>query len=158
MWLQIEQWMEKLGLSYSGQNLASAAFEVLCQLIRAQNTREQLTPEEKNRILEESDYRCAWCCGKSSRFEFDHIVRHSMSFGAAPQCQILCPPCHASKTSNESKNMDNTIFASTFSKRAWSQYVESPRIKPLVYKHRDCHTAACLIADARKYRNNAEVE
>ena len=59
-WQQIEQWMEKLGLSYSGQNLASAAFEVLCQLIHDQNSREQLTPKENHRTLEESDYRCVW--------------------------------------------------------------------------------------------------
>ena len=72
-----------------------------------------------------------------------------MSFGAAPQCQLMCSACHSIKTSQETKNMENTAFASTFSKRAWSQYVESPRIPPLVYKHRECNAAACLIADVK---------
>ena len=74
------------------------------------NQREQLTGEEKCEILERYDHRCAFCGGRAKRMEFDHIVRHSESYGAAPACQILCSPCHQMKTSSESKTMDNTIF------------------------------------------------
>ena len=47
MWQQIEQWMQKLGMTYNGENLPFATFQVLCRLIKEQNSREQLSPEEK---------------------------------------------------------------------------------------------------------------
>ena len=62
-WQQIEQWMEKLGCSYSGQNLASAAFEVRCQLMMDLNVREQLSPKENSTFWELFEYKCAYCDG-----------------------------------------------------------------------------------------------
>ena len=110
---------------------------------------------KKIRILERYEHKCAHCGARARRFEFDHVVRHSESAGANPECQILCQPCHALNTLGESKGLESMIFASTFSKRAWSQYVESDRIPPLVYKHKDCNAEACLIADVKKCRRTA---
>ena len=123
---------------YTGQGLPATAFQVLQHLMKQLNVREQLTGAEKCAILEKYDHRCAFCGSRSKRLEFDHIVRHSDSFGAAPECQVLCAPCHQLKTSNEARNLEGTLFSSCFSKRVWAEYVESERIPPLTYKHREC--------------------
>ena len=74
----------KLGISYAGQGLPAIAFQVLQHLMKELNVREQLTGPEKCAILERFDHRCAFCGSRAKHMQFDHIVRHSESFGAAP--------------------------------------------------------------------------
>ena len=135
--------------------LPAISFQVLQHLMKELNVRESLSGEEKCAIPESVDHRCAFCGGRAKRMEFDHIVRHSESFGAAPECQVLCQPCHQLKTSNEARNLEGILFSSCFSKRAWSDYVESERIPPLVFKHRECVAEQCLVADVRRCRRRA---
>ena len=114
-----------------------------------------LTGEEKAVILEKYNHKCAFCSSKT-KLEFDHIVRHSCSFGGAPECQPLCFQCHALKTSNESRNMEGSIFGSSFSKRAWDDYVESERLPPLLYKMKEVKPeVACMVADVKRCRRRA---
>ena len=111
-WERIEDWCEKLGIPYAGQGLPAISFQVLQHLMKELNVRESLSGEEKCAIHESFDHRCAFCGSRAKRMEFDHIVRHSESFGAAPECQVLCQPCHQLKTSNEARNLEGTLFSS----------------------------------------------
>ena len=120
-WELYEVWCAPLGVPYCGQGLASLSFQALQHLMKGANQRELLAGEEKCAIFEKYQYRCAEC-GSRGRLQLDHIVRHSESFGAAPALQPLCESCHLNKTQHESRNLDGTIFGSSFSKEAWDQF------------------------------------
>ena len=96
------------------------------------------------------------CGGASSQFEWDHVARHSESFGES-EFQPLCSACHKEKTATESRSLDTDILASSFCPRAWEQYVFSPRPPPLVYRVRALpeSLAGFEIADVRRCRKRA---
>ena len=155
-WEKVETFFKKLKLDYCGQGLAGGTFEALQCLIKRNNIRTTLTGQEKAKVLEACDYRCAFCGSKSKRLEFDHVVRHSESFGGAPQVQALCASCHLLKTNAESRNMDGCIFGSSLSKSAWDQYVESERLPALVLKHKEvASNTHYRVADVIRCRRRA---
>ena len=155
-WEKVEGWFARLKIDYCGQGLAGGAFEALQCLIKRRNVRVPLTGEEKAKILEDYNFQCAFCASRPRTLEFDHIVRHSCSFGGAPQTQPLCKSCHKLKTSNESRNMDGCVFGSSFSKRAWDDYVESERLPALVWKCKELlPTATYMVADVKRCRRRA---
>ena len=86
-WEKVEVFFQKLKLDYCGQGLAGGTFEALQCLTKRNNARTSFTGQEKAKVLEAFDYRCAFCGSKSKRLEFDHVVRVSESFGGAPQTQ-----------------------------------------------------------------------
>ena len=96
-WQQIEQWCKTLNVAYAGQGLPAISFQVLQHLMKTDNQREIITGEEKCAILEQYRHRCAEC-GSRGKLQFDHIVRHSESYGGAKELQPLCEPCHLQKT------------------------------------------------------------
>ena len=152
-WHAIEQWCGRLSVTYSGQGLPSISFHVLQTLLKQGNQRETISGQEKADILDAYNNKCA-ICGSRGKLELDHICRHSESFGGANELQPLCQACHLTKTMLESRNLDNTVFGSSFSKPAWDQYVTSDKLPPLVYKYRETDKE-CLIADVKKCRRRA---
>ena len=142
-WDEIKQWAEHFGLQYHGEGLPNISFKVMQHLIKKKTMRTPLSGIEKNEILQEYGHKCAQCGSRSNKLEFDHICRVSESYGAAPECQPLCPACHREKTDLEARNLDSSIgLASTFEKHAWENYVLSERMPPLLYKHHECKEAA----------------
>ena len=86
-WERVEVWFATFKIPYCGQGLAGGAFEVQQCLIKRRNVRVPLTGEENANVLEDCGYKCAFCGSTPTNLEFDHIVRHSYSFGGAPQTQ-----------------------------------------------------------------------
>ena len=83
-----------------------------------------------------------------------HRPRAPVSFAAQAQnLQALCLECHRNKTALESSHA--TTLESRFSRRAYEQYVESPRLPPLVFKlnsHKPDHI--CHGIDVARCRKN----
>jgi hypothetical protein len=134
-WEETQAWIERLALDYRREGLPGSALKALQALIRRSRERVYLDGEQKAELLELHEFRCAICGGPSSEFEWDHVSRHSESFGE-PEFQPLCPQCHKDKTAQESRSLDTDILASSFDPRAWAQYVLSPRPPPLVHRIR----------------------
>ena len=155
-WEETQAWSERLGLEYRGEGLPSMALKALQTLVRRNRERVYLDGEQKAQLLELFEFRCAVCGGASSQFEWDHVARHSESFGES-EFQPLCSACHKEKTATESRSLDTDILASSFCPRAWEQYVLSPRPPPLVYRVRALpeSLAGFEIADVRRCRKRA---
>ena len=122
-----------LGIKYTGQALPAISAQVLLLLVKRGKTREYLTGEQKSELLDAHGYRCALCGQKSSRFEFDHIVRlQQLVAGQEQMFQPVCPPCHELKTSQEGRSQCLDWMASHFERSVWDSYVMSPRPPPMV--------------------------
>ena len=68
-----------IGLVYRGEGLAGACYKALVRLI-SRKERVYLTGIEKNQLLEEYGFACAFC-GATGALEWDHITALSTSFG-----------------------------------------------------------------------------
>ena len=109
---------------------------------------------EKHELLEANEYQCA-LCGERAIFEYDHIVPLSTSFGEQ-RFQPICVTCHAQKSSDEPRELEQDVLASHFNQRVWDCYVLSERSPPLVHKAQEVESAAGLtIADVRRCRKRA---
>ncbi len=94
-------------------------------------------------------------CSSRGPFEWDHIARHSESYGEQ-LFQNLCPQCHREKTDAESRTLDEDHLASHLEANVWQQYVLSPRPPPLVYKLREVkRVTGMMIADVKRCRKRA---
>ena len=121
----LQAWMRRLGLPYYGQRLAGAASEVFLHLLKACRD----PPGSRQALLAEQDHQCKLCAAPitATTCELDHIVPVHQSFAAQAQnLQALCLECHRNKTALESSHA--TTLESRFSRRAYEQYVESPRL------------------------------
>ena len=82
---EIQQWINNLeltNLEYKGEGLPNISHKVLLHLAkRSKQERVYLTPEEKTRLLDEYDNRCAICRHKCKQLEWDHIERFAESWG-----------------------------------------------------------------------------
>ncbi|CAE7238133.1 unnamed protein product [Symbiodinium natans] len=148
----LQAWMGRLGLPYCGQRLAGAASEVFLHLLKARRD----PPGSRQALLAEQDHQCKLCAAPitATTCELDHIVPVHQSFAAQAQnLQALCLECHRNKTALESSHA--TTLESRFSRRAYEQYVESPRLPPLVFKlnsHKPDHI--CHGIDVVRCRKN----
>ncbi len=124
-------------------------------LLEERRARVYLSGEEKARLQEQHDHRCAQCGAQWADFEWDHVSRLSQSLG--PQTfQPLCVSCHRKKTQAEPSAFESDALASHFERGAWDSYVESPRVPPLVWKHWGARGEEGLqIADAIRCRKRA---
>ena len=97
---EILQWLDALALDipYRGQGLPGISYQVLLALLRKKQ-RYYLTGEEKCRLLEEYNHRCAECNG-IGELQWDHITALSTSFGEQ-RFHPLCTTCHQNKTATE---------------------------------------------------------
>ena len=90
---EIQQWVNNLelkGLEYKGEGLPNISQKVLLNLTKhSKEERVYLTPEEKTRLLDEYDHRCAICRHKCKKFEWDHVERYAESWGEQ-RFQPLC--------------------------------------------------------------------
>jgi hypothetical protein len=92
-WEATQAWCDQLGLEYRGEGLPGSALKALQTLVRRNRERIYLTGEQKAELLEQCGYRCAGCGAASSQLDWDHVARHSESFGE-PEFQPLCSACH----------------------------------------------------------------
>jgi hypothetical protein len=115
-WEETQAWLERLGLDYRGEGLPGSALKALQALVRRNRERVYLTGEQKAELLEQYGHRCASCGAASSQLDWDHIARHSESFGQ-PEFQPLCCACHKEKTVTESRSLDTDLLASSFDPR-----------------------------------------
>ena len=125
----LQAWMQRLGLKYRGQRLASAASEAFMQLLQAQRE----LPQNREQILAVQGGLCKLCGAPVGlgTCEFDHVVPVHQAFrGQIQELQALCLECHRTKTALE--NSHATTLESRFSRRAYEAYVHSPRLPPLV--------------------------
>ncbi len=153
---EVSAWVTRLdcGLVYRGEGLPNMALKVLHRLVKQGRERVWLTGEEKAVILEQNEHKCALCSSRGP-FEWDHIARHSESYGEQV-FQNLCVQCHREKTDEESRTHDEDHLASHLEAKVWEQYVLSPRPPPLVYKLREAKSVVGLeIADVRRCRKRA---
>ena len=74
---EIQQWIDNLeltNLEYKGEGLPNISHRVLLDLAKkGKQERVYLTPEEKTRLLDEYDNRCAICTHRCNKFEWEHI-------------------------------------------------------------------------------------
>lgn len=154
--IQIEAWLKRLdiGLPYRGEGLPSVSLKVLQTLIKKSRERVWLTGEEKAKLLEEYNYRCAQC-GSRGELEWDHVARLSDSHGEQ-EFQPLCVECHREKTTHEARMYDDDQLASHFELEVWKQYVESERPPALVARLREVNGISGMeIADVIRCRRSA---
>ena len=125
----LQAWMQRLGLKYRGQRLASATSEAFMQLLKAQRE----LPQNREQILAAQGGLCKLCGAPVGlgTCEFDHVVPVHQAFrGQIQELQALWLECHRTKTVLE--NSHATTLESRFSRRAYEAYVHSPRLPPLV--------------------------
>ena len=135
-------------------------FPIAGSVLRAPRARSSFTfsrPAAIRPLLAEQDHQCKLCAAPitATTCELDHIVPVHQSFAAQAQnLQALCLECHRNKTALESSHA--TTLESRFSRRAYEQqYVESPRLPPLVFKlnsHKPDHI--CHGIDVVRCRKN----
>ena len=121
----LQAWMQRLGLKYRGQRLASATSEAFMQLLKVQRE----LPQNREQILAAQGGLCKLCGAPVGlgTCEFDHVVPVHQAFrGQIQELQALCLECHRTKTALE--NSHATTLESRFSRRAYEAYVHSPRL------------------------------
>ena len=107
----LQAWMQRLGLKYRGQRLASAASEAFMQLLKAQRE----LPQNREQILAAQGGLCKLCGAPVGlgTCEFDHVVPVHQAFrGQIQELQALCLECHRTKTALE--NSHATTLESRF--------------------------------------------
>jgi 5-methylcytosine-specific restriction endonuclease McrA len=129
---ELAQWAEKLGVAYCGEGTPACALKVFKILLKGK--RHTPTAKAKEAILEQQHHRCAVCGdpGISSPLEFDHVVPlRQLARAKAQQFRALCRECHRDVTSAQQEGLS---IESRFSRRAWDEYVMSPRAPPAVWQ------------------------
>lgn len=155
----LEAWLKRLdvGITYKGEGLPALSLKVLQTLVRRSRERTWLTTEEKALVLEAHGHCCAICGSKGGApLEFDHVARFSESY-QEQVFQPLCAECHREKTTRESRTHDGDELASYFEKEVWTQYVQSPRLPPLVARLRNGagEGGGAQVADVIRCRRSA---
>ena len=112
------------GLVYRGEGLPNMALKVLHRLVKQGRERVWLTGEEKAVILEQNEHKCALCLSRGP-FEWDHIARHSESYGEQV-FQNLCPQCHREKTELRLGATTPTILPATWRSVCGSNMYSAP--------------------------------
>ena len=69
-----------------------------------------LMEEEKTKLLDDFNHKCASCGDELKEVEFDHVIPLSSGF-AAQDFQCLCAACHMTKTSAESRDFDSPLVS-----------------------------------------------
>ena len=149
------EWLRTLGcgLKYRGQGLPSLTYQVVVHLIK-QKERRYLEGEERYEVMERNGFTCA-LCGGMGRFEMDHSVRLSQSYGeqTPDKFENLCAECHQMKSTDEPREFDSDPLASHVDRHVWDEYVTSPRPPPLIYKNEQVdRLVSCRIADVVRCR------
>ena len=128
----IQAWLRRVdcGVEWRGERLPSITQRVLLALLKAQRA----TPREdaKRSILARQRGACAECGEALTEIEWDHVEPlRQLPAGSEQKFQALCPACHGEKSQREGGSFG---LESRFSRRAWKEYVESPRPPPLVWQ------------------------
>ena len=153
---EIQAWLQALpvDVEYRGQRLPSITQEVFLALLKAE--RRTPGPDERKRLLEEYDNKCALCGGIfDGDLEWDHVAPlRGTARGARQLFHPICSSCHQEKTALEGRQ-DRTL-ESCFSEHAWHSYAESPRPPALVWSpHSAKEGLELLELDVRRCRRNA---
>ena len=101
---------------YRGEGLPNITYKVLLALLRRKE-RMYLHSYEKHELLEQAEYQCA-LCGEREAFEWDHVIPLSTSFGEQ-RFQPICRTCHAQKSNEEPRELEQDVLASHFNQRVW---------------------------------------
>ena len=148
-------------LVYRGESLASFANKAFLELTRPP-PRRPLADEQYHRLWEEQGSACNLCgaSGNETKWDVDHKDPRFLGGGDdLDNLQILCPDCHASKTSLESLSYveDEHPLLSRFSLETYDAFVNSPKLPQLVANLHKREDAAVSI-DVIRCRYNAFVE
>ena len=150
----IQAWLRRLdaGIEWRGERLPSITQRILLALLKAQRA----TPREeaKRSILARQRGACAECGEALTEIEWDHVEPlRQLPAGSEQKFQALCPACHGEKSQREGGSFG---LESRFSRRAWKEYVESPRPPPLVWQpHETKDAGGAVEIDVRRCRQNA---
>ena len=151
----------KRPLVYRGESLAvfaNRAFQELCR----PPARKQLTETQRDCLWERQGRACNLCGSPSVQgTTVDHVQPRFVGGNddLASNLQIICTPCHASKTSWESMSYieDERPLVSRFSLETYAAFVESPKPPQLVADVHERDDDAISI-DVIRCRYNAFVE
>ena len=128
-WEMHQEWAEKLGVDYCGENLPGLSLKAFTTLLKGR--RRQPTLKQRKEVLDRQESKCAMC-GHEGQLEFDHVppVRQVMG-DSAQHFRALCKPCHQEVTRAQGGSVH---LESRFNRRAWDAYVLSPKPPPLVFQ------------------------
>ena len=144
-------------LDYKGEGLPAITSRALTALLQRSNQRIYLCEQEKTDLINSQNGKCAICGDAlTSRIEFDHIVRLSIGTGEQ-KFQALHANCHAAKTTDEEKRLDDDPLTSHFSKCTWAKFCDAPALQALTFCAKEVQEIAqnALILDVRRCRKRA---
>ena len=140
-------------MDYKGEGLPAISNRALTALLKHGNQRRYLTEEEKADLVKTQDKKCAICGDHlTTRTEFDHLM--PISLGPGEQVfRCVHQHCHAAKTSEEERALDDDPLTSHFSPETWRVFCDAPPLQALTYfvKQLD-DTQRGLLIDVRRCR------
>ena len=144
-------------MDYKGEGLPAITNRALTLLLQRNNHRIYLSEEEKANLVKLQNGKCAICGDPlTSHIEFDHIVRLSLGTGEQ-KFQALHASCHAAKTTDEEKRLDDDPLTSHFSKCTWASFCDAPPLQALTFCAKEVQELgqSALILDVRRCRKRA---
>ena len=125
------QLLTRVPLTYRQEGLPALTQRMLLTLLAQK--RRHLSVVEKRAILRAQKHKCNECGQELTKYECDHVIPLSRAT-SQNLWQFLCEACHTEKTWAQSCGPVENMLASSFNTTTWKQFVESPKVKALVFE------------------------
>ncbi len=123
------QILARVPLTYRQEGLPALTQRMLLTLLAQK--RQHLSGAEKRAPLKAQKHKCNECGQELTKYEADHVV--PLCRATSQSFQLLCEACHLQKTWAQQGPVEN-ILASSFNTKTWKQFVESPKVRALVFE------------------------